>query len=95
MSHCCSRPEAVRKFGGRRFTVGNWSRKIRTRWSAVDAYDRATRLCLCHSSNHVNLSQRLQILKNAQATGGQLPAAPGPQDVHPMRALAPLSRCQD
>jgi glucose repression mediator protein len=33
-------------------------------------------------SNHV-ISQCLQILKNAQATGGQLPAAPGPQDVHP------------
>jgi len=29
------------------------------------------------------ISQHLQLLKTAQATGGQLPAAPGPQDVHP------------
>ncbi|KAI5983589.1 hypothetical protein EDD15DRAFT_2487258 [Pisolithus albus] len=32
--------------------------------------------------NHV-VSQRLQLFKNAQATGSQLPATPGPQDVHP------------
>jgi len=37
---------------------------------------------LTAGTNHV-ISQSLQILKNAQVTGGQLPAAPGPQDVHP------------
>lgn len=46
---------------------------------AIDAYARASEL---DPGNHV-ISQRLQLLKNAQATGGQLPAAPGPQDVHP------------
>jgi hypothetical protein len=46
---------------------------------AIDAYARASEL---DPSNHV-ISQRLQLLKTAQATGGQLPAAPGPQDVHP------------
>jgi len=45
----------------------------------IDAYARASEL---DPSNHV-ISQRLQILKNAQATGDQLPAAPGPQDVNP------------
>ncbi|KAG2159904.1 uncharacterized protein EDB93DRAFT_1099332 [Suillus bovinus] len=46
---------------------------------AIDAYARASEL---DPGNHVIL-QCLQLLKNAQATGGQLPAAPGPQDVHP------------
>ncbi|KAG9310296.1 TPR-like protein [Chiua virens] len=46
---------------------------------AIDAYARASEL---DPGNHV-ISQRLLLLKNAQATGGQLPAAPGPQDVHP------------
>ncbi|KAI6137040.1 TPR-like protein [Pisolithus sp. B1] len=46
---------------------------------AIDAYARAAEL---DPGNHV-ISQRLQLLKNAQATGSQLPAAPGPQDVHP------------
>lgn len=46
---------------------------------AIDAYARAAEL---DPSNHV-ISQRLQLLKAAQATGGQLPTAPGPQDVHP------------
>ncbi|KAJ8520371.1 hypothetical protein ONZ45_g2815 [Pleurotus djamor] len=46
---------------------------------AIDAYARASEL---DPGNHV-ISQRLQLLKNAQATGGALPAAPGPQDVHP------------
>ncbi|KAH7907526.1 TPR-like protein, partial [Hygrophoropsis aurantiaca] len=46
---------------------------------AIDAYARASEL---DPGNHV-ISQRLQLLKNAQATSGQLPAAPGPQDVHP------------
>ncbi|KDR84740.1 hypothetical protein GALMADRAFT_233056 [Galerina marginata CBS 339.88] len=46
---------------------------------AIDAYARASEL---DPSNNA-IAQRLQLLKNAQATGGQLPAAPGPQDVHP------------
>ncbi|KAG6333438.1 hypothetical protein ID866_5652 [Astraeus odoratus] len=46
---------------------------------AIDAYARAAEL---DPGNHV-ISQRLQLLRNAQATGSQLPAAPGPQDVHP------------
>src|SRR5271154_1651745 len=46
---------------------------------AIDAYARASEL---DPPNPV-ISQRLQLLKNAQATGGTLPAAPGPQDVHP------------
>ncbi|KAL4069259.1 TPR-like protein [Scleroderma citrinum] len=46
---------------------------------AIDAYARAAEL---DPGNHV-ITQRLQLLKNAQATGSQLPAAPGPQDVHP------------
>lgn len=46
---------------------------------AIDAYARATEL----DPNNLAISQRLQLLRNAQANGGQLPAAPGPQDVHP------------
>jgi len=46
---------------------------------AIDAYARASEL---DPTNPV-ISQRLQLLKTAQATGGALPAAPGPQDVHP------------
>jgi general transcriptional corepressor CYC8 len=46
---------------------------------AIDAYARASEL---DPGNSV-ISTRLQLLKTAQATGGQLPAAPGPQDVHP------------
>ncbi|KAF9014918.1 hypothetical protein BDQ17DRAFT_1418054 [Cyathus striatus] len=46
---------------------------------AIDAYARASEL----DPTNPAISQRLQLLKNAQATGGQLPAAPGPQDVHP------------
>ncbi|CAA7264679.1 unnamed protein product [Cyclocybe aegerita] len=46
---------------------------------AIDAYARASEL----DPSNVAIAQRLQLLKNAQATGGQLPAAPGPQDVHP------------
>ncbi|KAF9066562.1 hypothetical protein BDP27DRAFT_1423703 [Rhodocollybia butyracea] len=46
---------------------------------AIDAYARASEL---DPGNSV-ISNRLQLLKTAQATGGQLPAAPGPQDVHP------------
>ncbi|KAG2140005.1 hypothetical protein BD769DRAFT_1696446 [Suillus cothurnatus] len=43
---------------------------------ALDAYSCA--ICI-----NPYISEHLQLLKNAQATGGQLPAAPGPQDVHP------------
>ncbi|KAG6845290.1 hypothetical protein H0H87_011441 [Tephrocybe sp. NHM501043] len=46
---------------------------------AIDAYARASEL----DPSNPAISQRLQLLKTAQATGGQLPAAPGPQDVHP------------
>ncbi|KAF5361630.1 hypothetical protein D9758_007381 [Tetrapyrgos nigripes] len=48
---------------------------------AIDAYARASEL---DPSNTV-ISTRLQLLRNAQSSGGQtsLPAAPGPQDVHP------------
>ena len=46
---------------------------------AIDAYARAAEL----DPGNVAIAQRLQLLRNAQATGGQLPAAPGPQDVHP------------
>ncbi|KAG1838169.1 hypothetical protein F4604DRAFT_1998295 [Suillus subluteus] len=43
----------------------------------IDAYARASEL---DPGNHV-ISQRLQLLKKAQATGDPLPAAPGPQDL--------------
>ncbi|KAG5646897.1 hypothetical protein DXG03_001973 [Asterophora parasitica] len=46
---------------------------------AIDAYARASEL----DPSNPAIGQRLQLLKTAQATGGQLPAAPGPQDVHP------------
>ncbi|KAJ3709461.1 hypothetical protein C8R42DRAFT_730079 [Lentinula raphanica] len=46
---------------------------------AIDAYARASEL----DPGNAVISNRLQLLKTAQATGGQLPAAPGPQDVHP------------
>lgn len=46
---------------------------------AIDAYARAAEL----DPNNPAITQRLQLLRNAQANGGQLPAAPGPQDVHP------------
>ncbi|KAF8971594.1 hypothetical protein BDZ97DRAFT_1254628 [Flammula alnicola] len=46
---------------------------------AIDAYARASEL----DPSNVAIAQRLQLLRTAQATGGQLPAAPGPQDVHP------------
>ncbi|TFK47952.1 TPR-like protein [Heliocybe sulcata] len=46
---------------------------------AIDAYARAAEL---DPTNPV-ITQRLQLLKQAQATGSALPAAPGPQDVHP------------
>ncbi|KAJ3563468.1 hypothetical protein NP233_g8923 [Leucocoprinus birnbaumii] len=46
---------------------------------AIDAYARAAEL----DPNNPAITQRLQLLKNVQERGGQLPAAPGPQDVHP------------
>ncbi|PFH50727.1 hypothetical protein AMATHDRAFT_60539 [Amanita thiersii Skay4041] len=46
---------------------------------AIDAYARASEL----DPNNPAITQRLQLLRNAQANGGQIPAAPGPQDVHP------------
>ncbi|KAI0757584.1 hypothetical protein C8Q80DRAFT_1216170 [Daedaleopsis nitida] len=46
---------------------------------AIDAYARAAEL----DPSNTAITQRLQLLKNAQATGQALPAAPGPQDVHP------------
>jgi glucose repression mediator protein len=46
---------------------------------AIDAYARASEL----DPGNPDISRRLDLLKNAQATGSQLPAAPGPQDVHP------------
>ena len=46
---------------------------------AIDAYARASEL----DPSNVAIAQRLQLLRNAQATGGRLPDAPIPQDVHP------------
>ena len=46
---------------------------------AIDAYARAAEL----DPTNQAIAQRLALLKNAQATGQALPAAPGPQDVHP------------
>ncbi|KAH6917664.1 TPR-containing protein Mql1 [Coprinopsis sp. MPI-PUGE-AT-0042] len=46
---------------------------------AIDAYARASEL----DPSNPAITQRLQLLRQAQANGTQLPAAPGPQDVHP------------
>ena len=46
---------------------------------AIDAYARAAEL----DPNNLAITQRLQLLRTAQHTGGQPPVAPGPQDVHP------------
>ena len=46
---------------------------------AIDAYARAAEL----DPHNPVVMQRLSLLRQAQATGAQLPAAPGPQDVHP------------
>ena len=46
---------------------------------AIDAYERAYEL----DPSNLAIGQRLQLLRNAQATVGELPAAPGSQDVHP------------
>ncbi|OCH84762.1 TPR-like protein [Obba rivulosa] len=53
---------------------------------AIDAYARAAEL----DPNNTAIAQRLQLLKNAQATGSSLPAAPGPQDVHPTAYANPM-----
>src|ERR1700761_8919933 len=46
---------------------------------AIDAYARAAEL----DPNNTSIEQRLVVLRRAQATGAQIPAAPAPQDVHP------------
>jgi glucose repression mediator protein len=46
---------------------------------AIDAYQRAVDL---DPTNPV-ITQRLTLLKHVQATGGAMPDAPGPRDVHP------------
>ncbi|OBZ80027.1 General transcriptional corepressor ssn6 [Grifola frondosa] len=53
---------------------------------AIDAYARAAEL----DPGNTAIAQRLQLLKTAQATGGALPAAPGPQDVHPTAYANPM-----
>ncbi|TFK19901.1 TPR-like protein [Coprinopsis marcescibilis] len=46
---------------------------------AIDAYARASEL----DPSNPAITSRLQLLRQAQANGTQLPAAPVPQDVHP------------
>lgn len=46
---------------------------------AIDAYARASEL----DPTNRTIADRLQLLRNAQITGTPVPAAPGPQDVHP------------
>ncbi|KAG8899839.1 glucose repression mediator protein [Tulasnella sp. 408] len=46
---------------------------------AIDAYARAADL----DPNNQVIKSRLRLLKDVQANGGTMPAAPGPQDVHP------------
>ncbi|KAF5358882.1 hypothetical protein D9757_012305 [Collybiopsis confluens] len=46
---------------------------------AIDAYTRASEL----DPENRDISNRLQLLKTAQATGGRLPVALAPRDVHP------------
>ncbi|KAG9103304.1 glucose repression mediator protein [Ceratobasidium sp. 370] len=46
---------------------------------AIDAYARAAEL----DPGNPHITQRLNLLRNVQANGGTLPAAPGPQDIHP------------
>ncbi|KAI0689680.1 hypothetical protein C8T65DRAFT_106406 [Cerioporus squamosus] len=53
---------------------------------AIDAYARAAEL----DPTNTAITQRLQLLKNAQQTGQALPAAPGPQDVHPTAYAQPI-----
>ncbi|EPS98080.1 hypothetical protein FOMPIDRAFT_79914 [Fomitopsis schrenkii] len=53
---------------------------------AIDAYARAAEL----DPSNTAITQRLVLLKQAQATGSALPAAPGPQDVHPTAYANPM-----
>ncbi|KAI0668673.1 hypothetical protein C8Q78DRAFT_993262 [Trametes maxima] len=53
---------------------------------AIDAYARAAELDPTNNA----ITQRLALLKQAQATGQALPAAPGPQDVHPTAYANPM-----
>lgn len=53
---------------------------------AIDAYARAAEL----DPSNAAITSRLQLLKTAQATGGAIPAAPGPQDVHPTAYANPM-----
>ena len=53
---------------------------------AIDAYARAAEL----DPSNTAITQRLALLKQAQATGSALPAAPGPQDVHPTAYANPM-----
>lgn len=54
---------------------------------AIDAYGRAAEL----DPYNPHIKQRLELLKSVQENGGALPAAPGPQDVHPTAyATAPV-----
>ncbi|KAG8888607.1 glucose repression mediator protein [Tulasnella sp. 332] len=46
---------------------------------AIDAYTRAADL----DPNNQSIKNRLRMLKEVQTSGGIMPAAPGPQDVHP------------
>ncbi|KAG8972476.1 Lysine-specific demethylase 6A, partial [Tulasnella sp. 427] len=46
---------------------------------AIDAYARAADL----DPNNQVIKSRLRLLKDVQANGGAMPAAPGPQDMHP------------
>ncbi|TIA91970.1 hypothetical protein E3P99_00801 [Wallemia hederae] len=52
---------------------------------AIDAYARAADL----DPSNPHIKQRLQLLKNVQANGGSVPAAPVPQDVHPTAYAQP------
>ncbi|KAL7285931.1 hypothetical protein ACG7TL_001045 [Trametes sanguinea] len=53
---------------------------------AIDAYARAAEL----DPSNTAITQRLALLRQAQATGQALPAAPGPQDVHPTAYANPM-----